>query len=94
MEINERTGVHVLQHEGDLTIFEAAEFHETLVKLVRKDGPLELDLSSIERVDSSGIQLMLAASRENRFSITGMTEAVNQKLASVGCAHLIKSSEK
>ena len=94
MEVQERSGVHVLHPEGDLTIFEAADFREALLSLSKQDGPIELDMVDVERVDSSGIQLMVAASHDGRLAITGMTPSVSDKIASVGCAHLIKNHEK
>ena len=54
MIIQEQSGVHVLHPEGDLTIFEAVEFREALLSLLTHEGPLELDVSEVERVDSSG----------------------------------------
>ncbi len=94
MEVKEQSGVHILHPEGDLTIFEAAEFREALLMFCKHDGPLELELSDVERVDTSGIQLMAAASQDGRLAITGMSSAIREKLSGVGCAHLVKHTEK
>ncbi len=93
MDIQAQSGVHVLHPEGELTIFEAAEFREALLALCRQEGPIELDLSDIERVDSSGIQLMVAASQDSRLTITGTSNAVSEKISAVGCNSLIKHDE-
>ncbi|MCA9472428.1 MAG: STAS domain-containing protein [Nitrospirales bacterium] len=93
MEIKNRAGVAVLQPEGDLTIFEAADFRDALLTLLEHEGPVELDLAGVERVDSSGIQMLVAAARQDRFSVTGMSSAVNEKVASIGCAHFLLKKE-
>lgn len=89
MIIQEQSGVHVLHPEGDLTIFEAVEFREALLSLLTHEGPLELDVSEVERVDSSGIQLMIAASQDGRLAITGMPGSVYEKITNIGCANLL-----
>ncbi|GJL64269.1 MAG: hypothetical protein NPIRA04_29230 [Nitrospirales bacterium] len=94
MEVTELVDRHVLHPEGDLTIFEAAEFREALLMLSKHEGPLELNVSGVERVDSSGIQLMIAASHDGRLAITGMTDSLRDKIAGIGCAHLVKDYEK
>jgi len=93
MEVTEQLDRHVLHPEGDLTIFEAAEFREALLALSKHEGLLELDVSGVDRVDSSGIQLLIAAAQDSRLAITGMTDSVGEKIASIGCAHLVKSQE-
>ena len=94
MEIREQSGVFVLHPEGELTIFEAAEFREALLSLSKQEGPIELDMTNIERVDSSGIQLMVAASQDGRLAITGMTTAVSEKVSAIGCTALLKNGQK
>ena len=94
MNIQERSGVNVLHPEGDLTIFEAAEFREALLSLFTHEGPLELDVSEVDRVDSSGIQLMIAAFQSGRLGITGMTSAMHEKVASLGCQNFLKTHAK
>ena len=94
MDIHERSGVSVLHPDGELTIFEAAMFKEALQTLCTHEGPIELDLSDIERVDSSGIQLMVAAIQNSQLVIAGMTDAVSEKVAAIGCANLVKTCEK
>jgi len=94
MEVQERAGTHVLKLEGDLTIFEAAEFHEGLVALQQQEGPIELDVSEVDQVDTSGVQLMLAAARDERFTLTGITAAIQEKLELVGCGALVQSIQR
>ncbi|MGB0911835.1 MAG: STAS domain-containing protein [Nitrospirales bacterium] len=94
MKIQERSGLPVLHPEGELTIFEAALFKEALQDLCKHEGSIELDLSDIERVDSSGIQLMVAAAQDSRLVITGMNDGVSEKITAIGCESLVKNTKK
>lgn len=69
---------------GDLTIFEAAEFRESLVKLFANDGLVSLDLSGVARVDTAAIQLMLAARKQGRMFVTGISDDLQTKLNQLG----------
>jgi len=69
---------------GDLTIFEAAEFKASLVKLFANDGLVSLDLSSVARVDTAAIQLMLAARKQGRMFVTGISDDLQTKLNQLG----------
>ena len=93
MNIQTRAGINVLIPEGDLTIFEAAEFRERLMALHQQDDPIELDLSDVERMDSSGVQLMIAGVKSGRMSITGLTESIQEKFKKIGCEQFVKTTE-
>lgn len=69
---------------GDLTIFEAGEFKESLVKLFANDGLVSLDLGGVNRVDTAAIQLMLSARKQGRMFVTGIPEEVQAKLKQLG----------
>jgi len=69
---------------GDLTIFEAAEFKASLVKLFANDGLVSLDLSGVARVDTAAIQLMLAARKQGRMFVTGISDDLQTKLNQLG----------
>jgi len=73
-----------LAPRGDLTIFEAAEFKESLMKLFANDGLVSLDLSGVARVDTSAIQLMLAARKQGRMFVTGVSDDLQTKLKQLG----------
>ncbi len=89
MDVVTRGGSLVLSPKGDLTIFEAAEFREALLVLTEKEGPVELDLAQVQRMDSSGVQLVVAACRRGRLGITGMAPTILNKFQAVGCEPLI-----
>jgi anti-anti-sigma factor len=61
----ERPGT-ALKLEGELTIFHAAEAKARLGEELAGAGPLELDLSGVEEVDTAGVQVLLWLKREAR----------------------------
>ncbi len=69
---------------GELTIFEAAEFKESLIKVLANDGLVCMDLSQITRVDTSAIQLMWAARKLGRLLVTGIPKELETKLTQLG----------
>lgn len=46
---------------GRLTIAEVAGLHETLKAAVAASNELEIDLSAVEKIDTAGLQLLVAA---------------------------------
>ena len=93
MNIQTRAGINVLLPEGDLTIFEAAEFRERLIALHQQDDPIELDVTDVERIDSSGVQLIIAGVKSGRITITGLTDSIRDKFKKIGCEQFVKPME-
>lgn len=93
MNIQTRAGTNVLLPEGDLTIFEAAEFRENLKALHQQEDPIELDLSDVDRMDSSGVQLIIAGVESGRMTIAGLTESIQDKFKKIGCEQFVKTVE-
>ena len=93
MNIQTRAGINVLLPEGDLTIFEAAEFRERLIALHQQEDPIEIDLSDVERMDSSGVQLLIAGVKLGRMTIAGLTESIEDKFKKIGCEQFVKTVE-
>lgn len=69
---------------GDLTIFEAAEFKDGLLKLFENEGLVSLDLRNVTRVDTAVIQLLWAARKRGRLFVSGMTQDLQTKLTQLG----------
>lgn len=69
---------------GDLSIFEAAAFKQSLIDLLKNDGLVCLDLSSVKRVDTAAIQLMWAAKQSGRLLVPVIPETLQKKLAQLG----------
>jgi anti-anti-sigma regulatory factor len=80
METNSR----LCKPSGELTIFEAAQFKESLGKVLASEGLVCLDLSQVTRVDTSAIQLMWAARKLGRLLVTGVTSELQTKLSQLG----------
>ena len=74
----------VCKPSGELTIFEAAEFKESLTKVLACEGLVCLDLSQVTRVDTAAIQLMWAARKLGRLLVTGISEELQTKLTRLG----------
>ena len=74
---------------GDLTIFEAAQFHEDLWTLQKQEGPLELDLSEVDRMDSSCVQLIVAATRSGRLTLQGYSQQIRDRFEQIGFAQFL-----
>lgn len=69
---------------GDLTIFEAGEFKDALVKLFTNEGLVSLDLAGVKRVDTAAIQLLLSARKQQRMLVAGVSEEIQGKLTQLG----------
>lgn len=80
----ERANPRHLAPAGDLTIFEAGEFRDALVKLFTNEGLVSLDLASVKRVDTAAIQLLLSACKQQRMLVAGVSEELQGKLTQLG----------
>jgi anti-sigma B factor antagonist len=64
IKVKKKKGVTLLHIEGDMTIYNAAELKDELIKLVSQPGEHEIDLSGVGEMDSAGLQLLILAKRE------------------------------
>ena len=78
---------------GDLTIFEAAQFHKDLRTLLQQEGPLELDLSEANGMDSSCVQLIVAATCSGRLTLKGYSTQIRDRFERIGFAHFLPPIE-
>lgn len=78
---------------GDLTIFEAGQFHEDLNALYQQEGPLELDLSEIDRMDSSCVQLIVAATRSGRLTVKGYSTQIRDRFEQIGFSQFLATRD-
>jgi anti-anti-sigma factor len=83
----------ILKPIGDLTIFEAMQFHEDLQSLHQQEGPLELDLSEIDRMDSSCVQLIVAATRSGRLTLAGYSSQIRDRFEQIGFTQFLPLAE-
>ena len=80
METNDK----LCKPSGELTIFEAAEFKESLISILACEGLVCLDLSQVTRVDTAAIQVMWAARKLGRLLVTGIPQELQTKLIQLG----------
>ena len=52
--------------DADCTIYQAADLHEKLGRLLNTECSISIDVSAIEQMDASCLQLLLAAQQEAR----------------------------
>ncbi len=57
---NKKSGICKLKAESDMTIYSASQNHQDLVDHFAEYSSFEIDLSAVEEIDCSGIQLLLA----------------------------------
>lgn len=82
-QVDEQSPRH-LAPKGDITIFEAGEFKDSLTKLFHNDGLVSVDLSGVARVDTAAIQLLLAAKKQNRMFVSGISKDLQGRLHQLG----------
>jgi anti-anti-sigma regulatory factor len=78
------TDSRLCKPSGELTIFEAAEFKESLLVVLANEGLVCLDLSQVGRVDTAAIQLMWAARKLGRILVTGIPQDLQAKMTQLG----------
>jgi anti-anti-sigma regulatory factor len=78
------TDSRLCQPSGDLTIFEAAEFKESLLAVLANDGLVCLDLGQVRRVDTAAIQLMWSARKLGRLLVTNIPQDLHANMAQLG----------
>jgi len=88
-EDNPVPGVCKLAIDEDMTIYVIEELKQGLAAEIDIHDTLELNLAEVEEVDSAGIQLLLALSRElqlknKQLRLTALSGAVAKLLESYG----------
>lgn len=62
--VKKKTGPAIVAIEGEMNIYRAAELKDALLKGLESAGSLEVDLSGVEEIDTSGLQLLMLAKLE------------------------------
>ncbi|HAP40293.1 MAG: STAS domain-containing protein [Nitrospira sp.] len=73
-----------LKPAGDLTIFEVGTLCDELKQAAAAHPQVELDLSEVDKLDASAIQLLLAVRQSEQFVLTGITESMRARMADMG----------
>lgn len=53
----------VLRIEGEMTIYQAVELKDDLLKKIQESDTLEIDLSAVTECDTAGVQLLMWAKK-------------------------------
>ena len=74
-----------LSIDGDLTIYSVQQYQKSLVDKFSADKMLELDLSGVDEIDISGLQLLAAISKQlsnsgNEMIITQASDVATEAL--------------
>lgn len=84
----------------DMTVFCAEMLHQDLVAAMAGDEPVVLDLSEVQELDTSGLQLLLAVRRmrlaaglSGSVPVTSVSEMVRTELAQLDLSELVCSEE-
>ena len=64
LKIETKDNINQIHIEGDLTIYEVADYLDTLKQTWMQDKAIELDLSAVEEIDTSGLQLITAVCKQ------------------------------
>ena len=66
-----------IRFEGDCTVARAEELRDGLLAAIREGGPVELDFSSVTRIDMSFCQLILALRKSPACQAAGLSLVPN-----------------
>lgn len=72
-----------LKIEGEITIYAINNVKNELVPHIKKETDLELDLSDVDKIDTAGFQVLVAAKYElkktkNKFSIKNPSKEIQR----------------
>lgn len=86
MAIRTNKKKHTAVISGDMTIYTAAEYQQALIDACPVGKKMKLDLSEVEEIDTSGIQVLLALQHHSSGSAEGLqldaaSDVVNNVLA-------------
>ena len=80
---NKRSGRCLLKINGDLNIYNASESRESLIDFIQNFKEFEVDMSGVNEIDTSGVQLLLllnkkATQEERSMCLSGCNEQVKR----------------
>ncbi len=64
IKINNKKKLMSLSISGDLTIYTANEYRDSILEKFSAEKNIEIDLAEVEEIDSSGLQLLAAMNKE------------------------------
>ena len=73
-----------LKPVGDVTIFEVSGLCEELKQATATHPQVEMDLSEVDKLDASAVQLLLVLRRSEHVTVTGLPDALRGRMADLG----------
>lgn len=61
---NESSGRVLISFDGEMSIYNVRQIKDSLVESIRKNSGIELDLSKVNKIDTAGYQIIMAAKKE------------------------------
>lgn len=85
--------------EGNCTIYEAQQLSETLQQILQSNVSVSIDISAIEQVDASFLQLLIAARSEAaargvQLRVEGSAPAVERLAQNIHCKSALYGDPK
>lgn len=85
----EKDGYVQIKIDGELTVYEAAEFRDALLESIISADTLQIDLSGVSECDTAGIQILCSArvtadAEKKTLVLTGISEPVRHALETGG----------
>ena len=85
LKINNKKNLMSLTFSEEMTIYTAQEYRETILKKFSPEKNIEVDLSTVEEIDTSGLQLLASISKELESSgatmnITAMSDVASDAI--------------
>ena len=80
MSISDSESGYVLELNGNVDVRVASELQLALIEALAKEKPLTIDCSSIESLDASFLQLLLATKRSSQRPFTVKASSGSQAL--------------
>ena len=66
LSVKQKNGVCKVALDGDLTIYEAEQFHAELDKYMTKCQSMEVNLEKVTEIDTSGVQIKVWISVQHK----------------------------
>ena len=73
-----------LKPVGDLTIFEVGALCEDVKQALSTHPQVELELSEIDKLDATAVQLLIVVRRSEHCVLTGMTDLMRTRMTDMG----------
>lgn len=65
-----------LKPAGDLTIFEVGVLCDELTQALIAHQEINVDVSEVDKIDASAVQLLLALRKSEHIAVTGLTDSI------------------